>query len=255
MERLMDQELRERPRTTPANDYPDYCVSLAQGTDEVRETQRLRYQVLARELDARVRGRIPGHDSDFYDPYCRHLMAREEASNTLAGSLRFLSAGAEKRVDSYHGENVFDIHRLRKLLPRMAEVGRCCIHPDYRSGKVSSLLWESLIDHPLIHDQQILIGCVSIGITDGGEHAASLFRQFRPQQVAPIDDRVFPLHRLPVEELANPRALVMPPLLEDYLRVGAWVCGEPAWNPDFNTADLMLMLPLSRFTRRHDRRR
>jgi len=251
----MDQDLRDGRAPTPANSHPDYCVSLAQGTDEVRETQRLRYQVFASELDARVQGRIPGHDSDFYDPYCRHLLAREASSNRLVASLRVLSAGAANRVGSYHAENVFDISRLRKLRPRMAEVGRCCIHPHYRKGRIGSLLWTSLLDHLLNHDQHILVGCVAIGIADGGKHAASIFRQLRPQQMAPIDYRVFPLHRLPVEELANARPVVMPPLLEDYLRVGAWVCGEPAWNPDFNTADLMLMLPLSRLTRRQDQRR
>ena len=38
-----------------------------------------------------------------------------------------------------------------------------------------------------------------------------------------------------------------------YLRAGAWVCGEPAWDPDFNTADLLLLLPMSRMNPRYMR--
>ncbi|WP_291992782.1 GNAT family N-acyltransferase [Candidatus Accumulibacter sp. ACC003] len=249
----MNQELRERPRTSPATSNRNFCVTLARRTDEVREIQALRYQVFGGELDARVQGNIPGHDSDFFDPYCRHLLARETESNKLVGSFRILSPGAASRVGSYHAENVFDIDRLRKLRPRMAEVGRCCIHPNYRSAGVSTLLWAKLVEHLLIDDQQIMIGCASIGIADGGRHAASVFRQIRPQQMAPIDYRVFPLHRLPFEDLADERRVAMPPLIEEYLGAGAWVCGEPAWNSDFNTAELMLMLPLARFTRRHNR--
>ena len=45
----------------------------------------------------------------------------------------------------------------------------------------------------------------------------------------------------------------MPPLIKGYLRVGAWICGEPAWDPDFNTADLLLLLPMSRMNPRYMR--
>ncbi len=45
----------------------------------------------------------------------------------------------------------------------------------------------------------------------------------------------------------------MSPLIKGYLRAGAWVCGELAWDPNFNTADMLLLLPLSRFNMRHPR--
>ncbi|MCB1931650.1 MAG: GNAT family N-acetyltransferase [Candidatus Accumulibacter sp.] len=244
----MDQELLER--TAPAKSNAGFRVTLARGTHEVRATQRLRYHVFGTEIEARPQGRIPGHDCDLYDPYCQHLVAREAASEELVGSLRILSPGAAERVGSYHAENIFDIGRLRKLRPRMAEVGRVCIHPDFRGSDAPALLWRGLVDHLLSRDHQILMSCVPIGIADGGRHAANVFQQIHAQQMAPIDYRVFPLHRLPVGHLADHRHTVMPRLIEDYLRVGAWVCGEPAWNPDFNTADLMLILPMARLARR-----
>ena len=45
----------------------------------------------------------------------------------------------------------------------------------------------------------------------------------------------------------------VPPLIKGYLRLGAYVCGDPAWDPDFNTADLLMLLPLSRVDKRYAR--
>ena len=58
---------------------------------------------------------------------------------------------------------------------------------------------------------------------------------------------------LPLERLTPHPACVVPPLVKGYLRAGADVCGEPAWDPDFNTADLPLLLTLSRLDARYAR--
>ncbi|MCX7136230.1 MAG: hemolysin, partial [Proteobacteria bacterium] len=45
----------------------------------------------------------------------------------------------------------------------------------------------------------------------------------------------------------------LPPLIKGYARVGAYICGAPAWDPDFNTADLLMMLPMARIEGRYAR--
>ena len=45
----------------------------------------------------------------------------------------------------------------------------------------------------------------------------------------------------------------LPPVIKGYLRAGAWVCGEPAWDPDFNTADLPILMPMARLDGRYAR--
>jgi putative hemolysin len=45
----------------------------------------------------------------------------------------------------------------------------------------------------------------------------------------------------------------IPALIKGYVRTGAYVCGEPAWDPDFNTADLFMLLPMSRVNARYAR--
>ncbi|MBK7675987.1 MAG: hypothetical protein IPJ27_15210 [Candidatus Accumulibacter sp.] len=98
-----------------------------------------------------------------------------------------------------------------------------------------------------------LIGCAPIGMADGGHNAANLFQQLSPAQIGPSDFRVHPFDRLPYERLANGLPALMPPVIKGYLRAGAWVCGDLAWNPDFNTADMLLLLPVSRFNTRYAR--
>jgi putative hemolysin len=46
-------------------------------------------------------------------------------------------------------------------------------------------------------------------------------------------------------------ATPIPPLLKGYLRLGAYVCGDPAWDESFKTADLLLLLPMTRMSPRH----
>jgi hypothetical protein len=62
---------------------------------------------------------------------------------------------------------------------------------------------------------------------------------------------VFPRHPLPLDSLRNDVAAEVPPLIKGYLRAGAWICGEPAWDPDFNTADLPVLLPMARLDKRY----
>jgi putative hemolysin len=68
--------------------------------------------------------------------------------------------------------------------------------------------------------------------------------------------RVVPRHAYPLREvhpiasLASPR---IPPLIKGYLRLGAWIGGEPAWDPDFGTADLFVILPLARMNAQYAR--
>jgi L-ornithine Nalpha-acyltransferase len=63
----------------------------------------------------------------------------------------------------------------------------------------------------------------------------------------------------PVEELADQPSIiddravwrVLPPLLKGYLRAGALVCGAPAFDAEFGTADLFVLLETSQMAARY----
>lgn len=228
-------------------------VDLAASESDVLEAKRLRWRVFADELGARLPSREPGVDHDIFDPHCEHLIVRDEARGLVVGTYRILSPEAARRIGGYYSESEFDLVRLRHLRSGMVEIGRSCIHPDYRSGAVITLLWAGLARYMHEQGHQTLIGCASIGMADGGHNAANLYQSLGERDMAPLEYRVLPRHRLPVERLVNGQPAEMPPLLKGYLRAGAWICGEPAWDPDFNTADLLVMLPMSRLSSRYAR--
>ena len=102
-----------------------------------------------------------------------------------------------------------------------------------------------------VNNHGYLIGCASIGMADGGHNAANLFTQLSDKHLAPIEYQASPRVPLPYRHLANGAPAEVPPLIKGYLRVGAWVCGEPAWDPDFNSADLLLLLPMANISARY----
>lgn len=87
-----------------------------------------------------------------------------------------------------------------------------------------------------------VIGCASVSMRDGGHYAASLWKQLAATHLASIDCQVRPRLPLPIEHLRQDLAVEPPALIRGYLRCGAKLMGEPAWDPDFNTADLPLIL-------------
>ena len=120
----------------------------------------------------------------------------------------------------------------------MVELGRSCVHPDWRSGGAILALCGALAEFMHRNDLDTMIGCASVTMGDGGHYAASLWRQLRQTHLAPIHWQVAPRLPLPVEELRSDLQVGAPPLFKGYLRCGAKVLGPPAWDPDFNTADL-----------------
>jgi putative hemolysin len=227
-------------------------VTLATTETEILAAQQLRWRVFADELGARLPTRTPGVDRDFYDTYCDHLIVRDEASGRIVGTYRILPPQAARKVGSYYSENEFDLTRLAHLRQRIVEVGRSCIDPDYRTGATIALLWAGLARYMRENNHEYLIGCASIGIPDGGHNAVGIYHALAAHR-APPEYHVFPRHPLPLDRIAGLETPEIPPLLKGYMRAGAWVCGEPAWDPDFNTADLLLLLPMGRVDARYSK--
>lgn len=228
-------------------------VALATCETEILEAQKLRYRVFAEEMGARLSTRTPGVDRDIYDPFCEHLIVRDEDAGRIVGTYRILSPSAARRVGGYYSENEFDLTRLQHLRERIVEIGRSCIDADYRSGAVIALLWSGLARYMLENGYEYLIGCASISMADGGHAAASLYNRLKERHLAPLEYHVFPRHPLPLEHLRGDLPAEEPPLIKGYLRAGAWICGAPAWDPDFNTADLPVMMPMSRLDPKYAR--
>lgn len=225
-------------------------VGLARDTAHVRQAQRLRYTVFADEMGARIAGG-DGLDRDRFDAHCDHLLVRERASGRVVGTYRMLPPEGRRAAGGWYCSTEFDVARLEPLADYVVEIGRACVAPEFRSGHVIALLWAGLLRYVLERDCRYVIGCASIGTDDGGHVAASLCRRLLQQHRAPLEWRVTPRRAFVLEGWREIDDAPLPPLLKGYLRLGALVCGEPAWDADFNTADLLLMLPLAQTNRRY----
>lgn len=224
-------------------------VTWAQHQDEVREAQKLRFDVFGTEMGARLSGKVPGHDMDLFDDYCEHLLVRDSASGLVIGTYRVLTPAQAKRAGSTYSDTEFDLTRLRGLRNRMVELGRSCVHADYRQGAVIMALWGALFEFMERNNLDTMIGCASIPMLHNGvvsgDVAASIWHQLRQTHLAEIQHHVRPRLPLPVEELDHRLAIEPPALIKGYLRLGAKVLGAPAWDPDFNTADLPMMMRIA----------
>lgn len=227
-------------------------IGLASSESEILEAQKLRYRVFCEEMGARLHTKVPGVDQDLFDAYCKHLIVRDETHGRIVGTYRILTPEASRKVGSYYSETEFDLTRFQHLRGRLVEVGRSCIDPDYRTGTVITMLWAGLSRFMATHGYEYMMGCASITMADGGHNAANIYRELAtPRYLAPAEYHVFPRNPLPAERLYTEAQAEIPPLLKGYLRVGAQICGAPAWDPDFNTADLLILLSLARMSKRY----
>ena len=245
--------LREDYRLLAEHKAPRLTVSFAQSESEVREAQHLRYQVFSEEMGAQLNTLEPGIDKDIYDAYCDHLLVRDNDTLEVVGTYRMLTPSQARKIGGYYAETEFDLVRLAHLRSRLVEAGRSCVHPSYRNGATIALLWSGVLNYMREHSYDYLIGCASIGMADGGHSAASIYRRLSLEHMSPIEWRVFPRNGLALEALDSSMNAPLPALIKGYMRLGCYVCGEPAWDADFNTADLLVMLPMALIDQRYAR--
>ena len=221
-------------------------VGWATHLDDVRQAQRLRHAVFAGELGARLTTPLAGHDIDRFDDFCEHLLVRDAATQTVVGTYRVLTPAQSRRAGGGYCDTEFDLTPLAHLRPRMVELGRSCVHPHHRHGAIVLALWRALAEFALRNRLDTMVGCASIPMqhngVSGGRAAASIWHQLPKNHLAPLHHQVQPRLALPVDGLPLLPDVAPPPLVKGYLRLGARVLGAPAWDPDFNTADLPMLM-------------
>jgi putative hemolysin len=220
-----------------------YTVGLATGPADVREAQRLRYEVFAEEMGARLDSPVSGLDVDRFDAFCDHLLVRD--GGRVVGTYRLLPPG---RADRLYSDGEFDLRRLANLRDGLVEVGRTCVHPAHRGGTVVALMWAGIARYMVAGGHRWLAGCCSVPLDDGGVLAAGVMARV---PLGPEELRVAPLRPWRDPRAAPPDRFVPPALLRGYLRLGAWVCGAPAHDRDFGTADFFVLLSMEQVNVRY----
>ncbi len=221
-------------------------VAWASTAAEVEEVQRLRYQVFFEEMGVKLQG-SDGLDEDKFDPYVEHVYIRDNKTGQVVGTYRALTPAAAKEIGMY-ADQEFDISDLLPQRDKMLEVGRACVHKDYRNGTVLMTLWKAILQFCAKNGFEMILGCTSVPVASNSpairdiqrllEESGAMSDEFKVTPRTPFTDEMQP----PVDPDVK---VQVPPLFKGYLRLGAQVCGKPTFDPDFGTADYLTILKFS----------
>ncbi len=244
---------------------PDFKVKLAETEQELLAAQRLRFCVFVEELGGS--GPLVDHaarlEKDQFDPYFDHLILIDSALEVapidqVVGVYRVLRDDAAAKFGRFYSEDEYDLSVLKASGRKLLELGRSCLHKDYRGGAAMFHLWNALAAYVAAHEVEVLFGVASFHGTDVTALAQPLSllhnRHLAPDYLCPrAQPDVFQSMDLVAEELIDRRAamLAVPPLIKAYLRLGGFV-GEGAYlDHAFNTTDVCLILDTARINEKH----
>lgn len=250
------------PRTGPDSTQRGFAVRLARTGADLRAAQALRYDVFVRELGGAgpMVDHTAGLERDRFDPFFDHMLVTDTATGAVVGVYRLMREDQARAAGQFYSEEEYDLARLRRSGRRLLELGRSCVHRDYRGGPAMFHLWNGLADYVRDHGIEVLFGVASFHGTDIAALAPPL-SLLHHNHMAPPDLRVCAragqfqrMDLIPAADLDRRAAMVqVPALIKAYLRLGGAV-GEGAWiDRAFNTVDVCLVLDTEKLTARQRR--
>ncbi|WP_137391072.1 GNAT family N-acetyltransferase [Rhodoligotrophos defluvii] len=255
----------------------DLEVRLCRDGAELSAAQALRYCVFYEERGAHASPEVVAaqRDSDPFDDVCDHLLVIAPASGSsdparlvgegeVVGTYRLLRQEIAETTLGFYTQDEFDIAPLVASKPdlRFLELGRSCVLKPYRTRPVVELLWQGIWNYVRLHRLDVMLGCASLEGTDLDalrQPLKFLQQHFRPpaewhvrahpERAVFVDDRPDEPVDGTMDERMAMRAL--PPLIKGYLRLGAYI-GEGAFvDHQFNTVDVLIILPVSAINSRY----
>lgn len=239
-------------QSQPARHKPVLEAVLATTPAMVQEAQRLRAEIFGAEYGVKF-DNADGLDIDHYDAYCLQLNVYDRANGLIIATTRLLGSEQARLAGGFYSSQEFDLSALDSLPGRILEVGRTCVHPDYRSGAAITVLWSALAAYLMEEGFSTLIGCASISLADGGTTLASVMPTLREKHFVGDELRVSPAREILLSSQAAGTVQV-PPLLKAYLRMGCKIGGEACWDPEFNCADVFILMDVQAMAGRYAQR-
>lgn len=241
---------------------PDFEIKITTDRSEVEEAQRLRFQVFNLEMQKGLATSYErGLDIDDFDPFCEHLIVRDRKSNDIVGTYRLLLGSQARKHIGFYSEREFNLNNIKSLNGELLELGRSCARRDFRDKALIPLMWEAIAYFVKRHRVRFLFGCASLYTMDPKE-VSEFFSLLKAKYYAPEAYRVYPIAKKRFSGITDNVSIDdgqtlffrLPSLIKSYLRIGALVCGPPALDQEFGTADFFLLLDLEKMSREYLRR-
>jgi len=239
----------------------DFQIKIAQTQDEIESAQRLRFDVFYSELGEKSDlESSKGLDVDKFDQICKHLIVVDKSKNLVIGTYRLLFSSEVNNI-GFYSEEIFDIDNIKKIKGELLELGRSCIHRDYRNSAVINLLWNGIAWQVKERKVKYIFGCPRLDSTEPKD-VNEAFALLRYKYYTDEKFRVYPLTGNIFKdlneniEISNPRAAFrkLSALIRGYLNIGALICGQPAIDHELYSVVFFMLLPTDKIVnpyRRH----
>lgn len=229
----------------------NYIVKTADSNEELMAALKLRHEVFLEELlQKKKKNEI---DIDRFDKLCDHIIIVDKRNEKVIGTYRLQSSLHSKK---WYTASEFQMKEIKKLPGIKLELGRACVHPDYRNGITIALLWEGIKAYVELSGTNYLFGCSSVKTTDKNEIREiydylykngylSKEHNIRPRKKykVPGAKRLFKTPAVDSGEGHNFAVKdKIPSLLASYFKVGAKVHGTPALDKSFRCIDFLTLL-------------
>ena len=235
----------------------NYVIKIAEKKSELKEAQALRYSVFYKEKKATptISKKILRLDYDKVDKFADHLIVidknRKGRKNNIVGTYRLIRGDIAYHYGGFYTSSEFDLSKILNSYKnnQILELGRSCVHQDYRNGTIMNLLWKAIAEYVKLYDIKILLGCVSFHGTDIMKYTNELsylrknFSLPDELSVKSLDTKIYSAYAKTNSKSNDLRTFVkLPPLIKGYLRIGGKVSHDCFIDYKFNTIDLCVIV-------------
>lgn len=233
--------LRQKPSTT------QYKFEWVETLKELEEVQRFRAEQFGPQFGIHFDS---GLDQDVYDFGCEHAVLREKWSGEIVAYTRLKHFLGHELAQSYSAQE-FDVVGHLSHVPSVVEIGRTCVHPQFRSGKALSILWLNLVPKILWSMKaKYLMGCVSIHLDN---NAARVYHTHRKIQQLTSAQSLDIASKHPYEPQHPAYSFTqderIPKLFQMYLSMRARLSKQAFYDEAFQCLDYFVLLEVNQIAK------
>jgi len=237
---------------------------LAHDSHELKEAQRVRYEVFCEELSARKSiDRDKRLEQEKHDLICDHLLVLENSGlddSKIVGTQRFLVKQASDGHLGFRSQSEFDLEGLAAKHPvkKFMELGRSCILKPYRSKRTIELMWHGTWAYAVQKRIDVMTGCASFYASDVTEISeqlgflSTLSSKREEWKIRPTQKNAIEISQFEKRDIDAKQAIRgLPPLIKGYLRLGAYFSEHAVVDEEFGTIDVAVILPVENINPRY----
>jgi len=247
----------------------NFIVKLAENKLELKNAQALRYLVFYKEKKAKptISKKILKLDYDKFDKFADHFIVIEKnekgIKNKIVGTYRLLRGDMAYHHGGFYTSSEFDLSTILRSYKynQILELGRSCVHQDYRKGIIMNLLWKAIAEYIKLYDIKILLGCASFHGTDVMKYSNELsylrknFSLSDDLSVRSLDKNIYPNYTKTNLHINNLSIfLKLPPLIKGYLRLGGKVSYDCFVDYKFNSIDLCVIVNTDKIVEKYKKK-